>query len=290
MRAESRTRLHTVTFLLLLVGSLLVSLADQPLLQRVLAPFSTAPIPLEHLLMRGTRWITLLPKLFRERQAIEEDARDLRQRVIQLEDECALLRDALTQTRRELRAVSELPERDLRSGGQPRLGEIVALEAGVAGFGTTGWRQVCLINLGRAAGAAVGRPVVWGTALVGAVEAAGPLGATVRLITDPDSRVWCYDERSGVESVAAGTGPEDLRLLYVRWPVDILADDVFLTTGKAGRFPPGLVVGVVTEVSRAADGLSAEVRLRPRVLVRELRSVFVLPWTSPGPPTSAALP
>jgi rod shape-determining protein MreC len=288
MTGESRTRIHTVAIILLLVGSVGVSLADQPFVQRVLAPLSTAPAPVEHLLMGVTHRVGLLPELFRERQALQEDARNLRQRVAQLEDECALLRDALTQSRRELSAVSELPERNLKGGGRPFLADIASLEAGVAGFGTTGWRQVCRINLGGGAGAAVGRPVVWGTALLGVVQAAGPLGATVRLTTDPDSRVWCYDERSGVESVALGTGPEELRLLYVGWPADILSGDVFLTTGKGGRFPPGLVVGVVTEVARAADGLNAEVQLRPRVLVRELRSVFVLPWT-PGPPTPAAL-
>jgi rod shape-determining protein MreC len=288
MRDESRTRIHTVAIILLLVGSLGVSFADQPLLQRVFAPLSTAPIPLEHLLLGVTRRVGLLPDLFRQRQALQEDAQNLRQRVIQLEDECALLRDALTQTRRELSAVSELPELHLKGPGRPLVAEIASLEAGVAGFGTTGWRQVCRIDLGGAAGAAVGRPVVWGTALIGVVQAAGPLGATVRLTTDPDSRVWCYDERSGVESVALGTGPEELQLLYVQWPADILPGDVFLTTGKAGRFPAGLVVGVVTEVARAADGLNAEVRVHPRVLVRELRSVFVLPWTSSGPPTPAA--
>jgi rod shape-determining protein MreC len=288
MRGESRTRLHTVTIILLVVGSLALSLAGHPFLQRVFAPLSTAFIPLQQLILRVTRRVSLLPDLFRKRQALQEDVRNLRERVIQLEDQCALLRDTLAQTRRELEAVSEVPQRDLTGGGRPLLGGILSLEADVAGFGTTAWQQVCGIDLGGHAGAAVGRPVVWGAALVGVVQAVGPLGATVRLTTDPDSRVWCYDERSGVESIAVGASSEELRLLYIQWPVDILSGDVFLTTGKGGRFPPGRVVGVVTEVSRAGDGLSGEVRLRPRVLIRELRSVFVLPWASSGPPTSAA--
>jgi len=120
---------------------------------------------------------------------------------------------------------------------------------------------------------------------VGLVEEVAPLGAVVRLTTDPDSRLWCYDARSAVEAVAVGAGPDRLRLAHLRWPADISPGDIFLTTGKAGRLPRGLVVGEVVEVGRGEDGLSGRVLLRPRVSVKELRSVLVL--RRPAEPTEA---
>jgi len=116
---------------------------------------------------------------------------------------------------------------------------------------------------------------------VGLGEAVAPWGSVVRLATDPESRIWCYDGRSGAQAVALGSGRDELRLAHLDWQADISPGDVFLTTGKGGRFPRGLVVGVVQEVRRAGSGLGAQVRLRPRVSVQEVRSVFLLPAPAP---------
>ena len=287
MWGERRSRARTVTIAVLLLASLIASLIDHPSLQALSASLSTSTVAVERPVLRLGRWAGLLPRLLRQHPGLPEENRRLRRRVVVLEDHLVVVSDQLAQSRRELAAVAELAEHLQTKGTRPLLGEIIGLDAEVAGLGADGWRQTCRVDVGRRAGAGVGNPVVWGRALVGTVRAVGPLGSVVRLTTDPESRVWCYDARSGVEAIARGRGTEELGLEDVRWPADIAEGDVFLTTGKAGRFPRGLVVGVVQGVRRADDGLGAEVQLQPRVSLRDVRSVLVVPWPSAGSPASS---
>ena len=82
--------------------------------------------------------------------------------------------------------------------------------------------------------------------------------------------------------MAIGGGEDRLRLAYLGAQADIAPGDVFLTTGTEGRFPRGLVVGVVEEVQpqggyeEASGGLGMTAELRPRASWRELHSVFLL--------------
>jgi len=288
MWGERRTRVHSIVIAVLLLGSLTASLIDHPFLRACSAALSSTAVPVERPALAAGRWAGMLPHLFRQRRSIEQENARLRRRLLELEDDLAVVSDHLAQSRRELAAVAELADNPEATGTRPLLSKIIALEAEVAGLGADGWRRTCRVALREAGQAARNDPVVWGRSLVGAVQGVGPLGASVRLITDPESRVWCYDARSGVEGVAVGYGPASLRLEHVRWPADIVTGDVFLTAGKSGRFPAGLVVGEVTEVGQADDGLEADVRLRPRVLIREVRSVLVLRWPATEPVTSAS--
>ncbi len=288
MWGERRTRVHSITITVLLLGSVTASLIDHPFLRACSAALSTTTAPVERPALTVGRWAGLLPHLFRQRHSIEQENARLQRRLIQLEDDLVAVSDELAQSRRELAAVAELADNPEATEPRPHLSRIVALEAEVAGLGADGWRRTCRISLRKTRQVALNHPVVWGRALVGVVQGVGPLGASVRLTTDTESRVWCYDARSGVEGVAVGCGPDDLRLEHVRWPADIVTGDVFLTAGKSGRFPAGLVVGEVHEVGRADDGLEADVRLRPRVLVREVRSVLVLRWPATAPPVGSA--
>lgn len=287
MWGERRSRVRTVTIAVLLLASLIASLIDHPSLRTLSASLSTSTVAVERPVLRLGRWAGLLPRLLRQHPGLPEENRRLRRRVVELEDHLVVVRDQLAQSRRELAAVAELAEHLQTKGTRPLLAEIIGLDAEVAGLGADGWRRTCRVDVGHRAGAGVDNPVVWGRALVGTVRAVAPLGSVVRLTTDPESRVWCYDARSGVEAIARGRGPEELGLEDVRWPADIAEGDVFLTTGKAGRFPRGLVVGVVQGVRRADDGLGAEVQLQPRVSLRDVRSVLVVPWPSAGSPASS---
>lgn len=287
MWREPRSRTRNLTITLLLLGSLIASLTEPPLLSTLAAYLSTSTVSVERPAFRVGRWAGLLPDLLRRGRLLQQENAGLRRRVLELEDRLVVLADALAQSRGELAAAVELARSGPGGSGRPILAPLVGLEAEVAGLGADGWRQIGRIDLGGLGGVKVGYPVLWGTALVGIVQEAGPLGSVVRLTTDPESRIWSYDARSGVEAVAVGSGPDRLRLAHLRWPADIVPGDILLTTGKAGRLPRGLVVGEVVEVGRAEDGLSGRVLIRPRVSVRELGSVLVLPWSGGGPETGS---
>jgi len=282
MWREPRSRANTVTIAVLLVLSLGVSFLDQPLLRTASATLSTTPVPLEKRTYRLGRWAGLLPALLRRRLHSNQMDRALRLRVAELEDQVIILEQKLKDTRRELAAAADLPVDFQNNGVRPLHASTITLEADVAGLGANGWRSLCRIDRGSGDGVKPGYPVVWGRALVGTVLEVGPLGSVVRLITDPDSLIWCVNARSGSEAVAVGTGRNEIQLAYVDWRADVVAGDVFLTTGKAARLPRGLVVGVVEDTGRAGNPLEADVRLRPRVSIGSLHSVFILPWETPG--------
>jgi rod shape-determining protein MreC len=288
MWGEPRTRSRDVTISVLLVASLLTSFIDHPVLSSLSASVASTARPLEQSAWRLSRRAGLLPTLLRQRADPAEENRRLRQRLAELEDRLVVLTDELAQTRRELSAAAQLPPSPDPSNPRPLLSDVVGVAAEVVGLGADGWRQLCRVNRGSHDGAAVGQPVVWGLALVGVVEAVSPWGAEVRLTTDPKSRLWCADARSGAEAVAVGAGRDQLRLPHVSWPADIEPGDAFLTTGKAGRYPRGLVVGVVQEARCSADGLTADVLLRPRLPVRECRTLFLLTWSPVAQPTDRA--
>jgi len=279
MWGEPRRRTRNITIAALLVASLTLSFTDLPFVRFLSTSAATSARPLERPAWKLSRCAGLLPTLLRRHDDLQEENRELRQRLAELENRLVVLADQLAQSERELAVAAELPGGLDATKPRALLARLVGLPVEVVGLSADSWRQICRVNRGSASGAAKGQPVLWGAALVGLVEAVGPVGAEVRLTTDPESRVWCADARSGAEAVVLGSGRDALRLAHVSWPADIVPGDVFLTTGKAGRYPGGLVVGVVQEVRSSADSVAAVVVLQPRVTIRELRSLFLLPWS-----------
>lgn len=109
------------------------------------------------------------------------------------------------------------------------------------------FRQRLVLDAGSDSGVVVGQVLIDSGGVLGQVVEVSPNRATALLITDPDHAVPVQIARSGLRTIAFGTGHSD-RLVLPNIPqsADIREDDVLITSGIGGRFPAGFPVGVIT--------------------------------------------
>ncbi len=110
----------------------------------------------------------------------------------------------------------------------------------------------------------VGQPVLDAQGLVGQVVSVGDEYSEVLLISDRDHAVPVQNLRSGVRSIAEGTGDFNrIRLRDIPVTMDIVVGDNIVTSGLGERFPKGYPVGKVTSVRVLEGSPFLEVEIRP---------------------------
>jgi rod shape-determining protein MreC len=125
-------------------------------------------------------------------------------------------------------------------------------------------RQRVLIDRGAENGVTRGQAVLDDHGVVGQTMYVGPWSAEVILITDPAHALPVEIQRTGLRTIAVGTGNSNsLALPYLPANADIRVGDVLVTSGLGGVFPPGYPVARVTQVHRDAVQPLAHVRAAP---------------------------
>lgn len=112
--------------------------------------------------------------------------------------------------------------------------------------------------------------------LVGQVIETGKTAARVLLITDLNSRVPVVLERSRRRAILAGNNTATPMLEFLPVDTNVSPGDRIVTSGQGGVFPPGIDVGIVSEI---ADGV---VRVQPLVDWGTLEHVNVLRYRPPS--------
>jgi rod shape-determining protein MreC len=147
-------------------------------------------------------------------------------------------------------------------------------------------RQRVLVNRGTRQGLFKGQAVLDDKGLLGQTTHVGPFGAEVILITDPEHAVPVQIERTGLRTIAVGTGDTaSLALPYLPANADVKTGDVLMTSGLGGVFPAGYPVGRVAEVHRDAVQPLAQVRAVPFASMNTDREVMLV-WFREGHPAS----
>ncbi len=133
-----------------------------------------------------------------------------------------------------------------------------------------------------------GMPVLAGTGPVGRVDKVYGAYADVTLISDPASKIEVVIPRTGGRGLLIGMGTPDSYACKIEWlerqlrPEDkIVVGDEVVTSGLGASFPPGLVVGKVTQIN-GDDGMFQSAEVEPAVDVSRVRAVMVL--LAPPPP------
>jgi rod shape-determining protein MreC len=149
-----------------------------------------------------------------------------------------------------------------------------------------------IIDRGSQSGVFVGQAVIDGSGVMGQVESVQLHMSAVRLISDPDHALPVQSTRTGLRTVAFGTGTTDALLMpNIPLQADVRAGDLFVTSGLGERFPPGFPVATVDEVERTEGETFSRVRARPLAALDRGREVLlVLPATEPLPPAVEAAP
>lgn len=167
-----------------------------------------------------------------------------------------------------------------------RLKALLAMQSRYAGAATavevlyTGrdpFSQKLFIDKGTEAGLVPGQAVIDAEGVVGQLTRVYPLMGEVTLITDKDHAVPVKDERSGVRSVLFGAGAGRLPELRFMAPnADIEANDLLVTSGIDGTYPPGLAVARVVSLERDTGQMFARILARPVAGADRSRYLLVL--------------
>jgi len=147
------------------------------------------------------------------------------------------------------------------------------------------------IDRGYETGVVDGQAVIDGKGIVGQVEDVHRHFSTVRLISDPDHALPVQINRTGLRTVAYGSG-ETSHLLMPNVPMqaDVSPGDMIVTSGLGDRFPAGFPVGEVLRVDRDGGETFATVYLRPFAALDRGREVLLIQPKLTAPPLPAEQP
>jgi rod shape-determining protein MreC len=118
----------------------------------------------------------------------------------------------------------------------------------------------------------------------------GPSSTEIILLSDPSSGVPVQIVRTGVRTLAIGSGkPGELSLPYLPLQTDIIDGDLLVSSGLGGVFPADYPVAKVTEVRRDSGSPLAVVRANSLAALDRDRVVGFL-WLDPVPPAAEMPP
>jgi rod shape-determining protein MreC len=136
--------------------------------------------------------------------------------------------------------------------------------------------KTLLINKGTAEGLRVGLPVLADQGVVGRIIETSWHASRVLLMIDENSNIDALIQRSRAQGILQGAGAMGGNLKYISRTEEVLPGDVVISSGLAGVFPKGMLLGVVTAVSRKEGGLFQKIDVAPAVDFGKLEEVMVL--------------
>ena len=154
------------------------------------------------------------------------------------------------------------------------------------------FRERVLVDKGAGDGVYLGQAVLDSGGVFGQVARVGQLTSEVILVSDPAHAIPVQINRTGLRTIAVGTGDlSRLKLPYLPTSADVIVGDLLVTSGLGGGFPAGYPVGTVAEVKRDPSQSLADVDVKPAAALdrsRELMFVWLKPQAAEVLPQPAA--
>ncbi|MGD8842342.1 MAG: rod shape-determining protein MreC [Gammaproteobacteria bacterium] len=264
--------------------------AGPPLFARllVLASLSLALMTVDHrhhhldsvrstlsVLVYPLQWLVNLPgtttQWFREslatRRDLQEENAGLRTQQLVLNTQLQKL-EALEAENMRLRA---LLDSSFQVGKRPMLiAELLSVDMDP-------YRHQIEINKGNLDRLFEGQPLLDSRGVMGQLIHVSAFTATAMLITDPSHAIPVQINRTGLRTIALGTGSIDrLDLPHIPTNADVRVGDLLVTSGLGGRFPPGYPVAEVTSVEQDPGNTFSTVEARPRARLDRSREVLLV--------------
>ncbi|HTN93950.1 MAG TPA: rod shape-determining protein MreC [Gallionella sp.] len=181
---------------------------------------------------------------------------------------------ALQSENQQLRNLDGLP---IRNEYSTQLAEIIYTERDV-------FSRKVLINKGANADVRLGQVVMDDIGIVGQITRVYPLLSEVTLVTEKDQAVPIQVLRNGLRAIVFGAGDtSQLSLRYMPNSADIQNDDVLVTSGIDGTYPPGIPVAKVIKVEHDPAYPFAHIVCLPLAGVDKHRHLLILS-SLPKPP------
>lgn len=233
---------------------------------KVRSVLENAVEPVYHAVEWPARALRNLTGQFQTRRSLRHENEDLRQQLLQQQADLQRL-DTLTEENRRLRALFEGAE-TLRF--EYRFAELVRVDLDP-------FSHKVLIDRGSVDGVVPGQAVIDGTGVMGQVEDVHLHFSQVRLISDPNHALPVQINRTGLRSVAYGSGETGaLNLPNVPLEADVREGDLVVTSGLGDRFPGGYPVGRVIRIDRVEGETFASVLAQPLAALDRGREVLLI--------------
>lgn len=158
------------------------------------------------------------------------------------------------------------------------------------------FRHRIVIDAGSSQMIEVGQPVLDAFGIMGQIVEVLPNTSVALLITDPTHAIPVKVRRTGLRTIAYGTGAINrLRLPNIPISSDIKVGDELVTSGLGGRFPAGFPVGEIIEISNDESGMFAAAIAKPTAALDRSGEVLLLqdlpqPMGPPAPDAELAQP
>ncbi len=134
-----------------------------------------------------------------------------------------------------------------------------------------------LIDRGSSDGVVPGQAVIDGAGVMGQVESVHIHYSQVRLISDPNHALPVQINRTGLRTVAYGSGETGaLNLPNVPRQADVREGDLVVTSGLGDRFPGGYPVARVTRIDREQGKAFVHVQAEPLAALDRGREVLLI--------------
>lgn len=153
--------------------------------------------------------------------------------------------------------------------------------ANVVSWGGSGYGSTLTISKGESAGLETGMCAITESGqVVGLITETGTNWATVATILDTTSEIGAYIFGSGYTCIAQGTfelmDQGLLRASYLSSSATIRNNDQLLTSGDGDIYPPGLVIGSVTDVGDDETNVAKYAIITPTVDLNSVEQVFII--------------
>ncbi|MCK9273945.1 MAG: rod shape-determining protein MreC [Syntrophales bacterium] len=196
---------------------------------------------------------------------VQEENRDLKRQLSALAGEVNRTREMTLECLR-LRKLLELKEQI----------ELPLVAARVVGRDRASLFKSFVIDRGATDGVKIGDPVMAADGVVGKIIEVSWNSAKVLLLVDYNSRIDVFVQRQRIRGILEGCDGMHCILKYVPRTEEVAVGDVVVSSGLAGVFPKGLLLGEISEIKKSEAGLFQEIKVRPAVNVTKIEEVLVI--------------
>ncbi len=232
----------------------------------VRAQLSTAVAPIQWVVSLPSSVLSWGSQAFSDQRVLVDENRRLREQVLTLSHRVQRMADLTAENVRLRELLFAAREHDM-----PFItAELLSLDPDP-------FAHQMVIDRGRRDGVEVGQPVMDAAGLVGQVTSVLAYSSRVLMVADASHALPVRVNRNGLRFILQGGGRYDrLNVLHVPDTADIREGDLLVTSGLAGRFPPGYPVGRVDAVVHDPGEPFARVTAAPVAQLQRSRHFLLL--------------
>lgn len=211
----------------------------------------------------------------------------LRRELIRSNQELTSLKNELYLVRKELERIT-----GIKQDVSVKLSKIIPARI-ILRRDASNFRRTVLVNRGSNDGVVSGLIALWGntnendndmmTCVVGIVDTVGPNASRILLASDAGFRVPArmFKSRKRVMVEGSSAGPFPMRLKHIAARENFTLGESVITSGSLGLYPPGILIGKISNLENIEYAGQTEVYLSSPVDLDELESVIIVEVETP---------